>query len=262
MSSPGAIAFQLGPIVIRWYGILMATAIVVGLWLGHRRARREGLPDDDIISVGQWAILAGLVGARLYEVVFNWDYYGRYPSKIIAVWEGGLAMHGGLIVGPLVGVWLAHRWNVPILRGLDVVGPYMVLGQAIGRWGNFFNEEAFGRPTDLPWKLYISPAHRPPGYATAELFHPTFLYESLWDLGLFVLLVSWLRPRFRSRPGVLFFSYIGLYSVGRFAIEALRLDSFWVGEFRVAQLASLVGMAFAAGGLLWVSRRDPVEGKR
>ncbi len=265
LSSPGAIAFQLGPIVvfsyqlgplvIRWYGILMATSIVVGLVLGHRQARREGLPADDIVSVGQWAILAGLVGARLYEVVFNWDYYGRYPSKIIAVWEGGLAMHGGLIVGPLVGVWLAHRWNVPILRGLDVVGPYMVLGQAIGRWGNFFNEEAFGRPTDLPWKLYISPEHRPLGYAQYEYFHPTFLYESLWDFAVFLMLVGWLRPRLRARPGALFFAYIGLYSVGRFAIEALRLDSFWLGPLRVPQLASVAGVLVAVIGMAWTRRR-------
>ena len=255
LSSPGAIAFQLGPLVIRWYGILMATSIVVGLVLGHRQARREGLPADDIVSVGQWAILAGLVGARLYEVVFNWDYYGRYPSKIIAVWEGGLAMHGGLIVGPLVGVWLAHRWNVPILRGLDVVGPYMVLGQAIGRWGNFFNEEAFGRPTDLPWKLYISPEHRPLGYAQYEYFHPTFLYESLWDFAVFLMLVGWLRPRLRARPGALFFAYIGLYSVGRFAIEALRLDSFWLGPLRVPQLASVAGVLVAVIGMAWTRRR-------
>src|SRR5438132_12801858 len=135
MSSPGAIAFQIGPLVIRWYGILMATAIVVGLWLGHRQAKREGLPADDIISCGQWAILAGLVGARLYEVLFNWDYYGRYPWKIIAVWEGGLAIHSGLILGPLVGAWLAYRWRLPVLRGLDVAAPSIALGQAIGRWG-------------------------------------------------------------------------------------------------------------------------------
>src|SRR6266850_1977902 len=101
MHSPGAIAFQIGPLVIRWYGILMALSIVVGLWLGHRQARREGLPADDIITIGQWSILAGLLGARLYEVAFNWDYYGQFPKKILAVWEGGLAIHGGLIVGPL-----------------------------------------------------------------------------------------------------------------------------------------------------------------
>src|SRR5437773_11068626 len=149
MSSPGAIAFQIGPIVVRWYGILMATAIIVGLYLGHREARKEGLPADDIISAGQWAILAGLVGARLYEVAFNWDYYGRFPSKILAVWEGGLAMHGGLIVGPIVGALLAARWELPILRGLAIAAPCLVLGQALGRRGHFFNEQASGPPTNV-----------------------------------------------------------------------------------------------------------------
>jgi phosphatidylglycerol:prolipoprotein diacylglycerol transferase len=236
----------------------MAAAIIVGLWLGHREARKEGLPADDFISVGQWAILAGLVGARLYEVVFNWDYYGRFPSKIIAVWEGGLAIHGGLILGPLVGVVLARRWGVPILRGLDIAAPSIVIGQAIGRWGNFFNEEAFGAPTDLPWKLYISPGHRPPGFTSFEYFHPTFLYESLWDFAIFLLLVTWVRERLRGQPGGVFFAYVGLYSIGRFVIEAVRLDSFWLGPFRVAQLASVAGMAIAVAGLVWTRRRRPL----
>src|SRR5512138_1492219 len=243
MSSPGAIAFQLGPIVIRWYGILMATSIVVGLWLGYRQAKREGLPADDIVSVGQWAILAGLVGARLYEVIFNWDYYGRYPSKIVAVWDGGL------IVGPLVGMWLARRWNVPILRGLDVTAPSMVLGEAIGRWGNFFNEEAFGRPTDLPWKLFISPTHRPLEYAQSEYFHPTFLYESLWDLVVFGVLIVGLRDRLERAPGALFLAYLGLYSAGRLFTEGLRTDALMLGPLRIAQVVSLIGMAVAAVGV-------------
>src|SRR6266403_2195556 len=189
-ASPGAIAFQipaifgLGPFPVRWYGILMATSIVVGLWLAHRQAKREGLPADDIIS------------------------------------------------------------------------PAMVLGQAIGRWGNFFNEEAFGRPTDVPWKLYISPAHRPPGFGQFEYFHPTFLYESIWDAAVFVALVAWLRPSLRQHPGALFFCYIGLYSIGRFAIEALRLDSFWLGAFRVPQLASVLGVIVAVIGLAWTRRRS------
>ena len=261
MHSPGAIAFQIGPlplvgtIVIRWYGILMALSIVVALWLCHRQARKEKLPADDIISVGQWAILAGLVGARLYEVIFNWDYYGVYPRKIFAVWEGGLAIHGGLIVGPLVGVLLAWYWKVPILRGLDVTAPCFAIGQAIGRWGNFFNEEAFGQPTNLPWKLFISPAHRPPGYTQFDYFHPAFLYESVWDLAMFILLVVWLRPRLRDQPGALFFAYIGVYSIGRFLIEGIRLDSFWVGPFRVAQLASLLGVIVAVAGLAWTRHR-------
>jgi len=258
-ASPGAIAFEVGPITVRWYGILMATAILVGFWLAHRRAVEEDLPADDLLRAAQWAVVAGLIGARLYEVAFNWDYYGRYPSKIVAVWEGGLAMHGGLIAGPLIGVLLAWRLRLPILRSLDVIAPSMVLGQAIGRWGNFFNEEAFGRPTDLPWKLYISPAHRPSEFRNQEFFHPTFLYESLWDLLVFVVLVWWVRPRVRRHPGAIFFSYIGLYSVGRFFIESLRLDSFWVGSLRVPQLASVAGVLVAVAGLLWVLRRPPVD---
>lgn len=254
-ASPGSVAIQLGPISIRWYGILMATAIAVGFWLAHREARAEKLPADDILRVAQWAVVAGLVGARLYEVIFNWDYYGQHPAKIVAVWEGGLAIHGGLILGPLVGVWLARRWRLPILRSLDVAAPSIAIGQAIGRWGNFFNEEAFGGPTSLPWKLYISPPHRPPGFAQYDYFHPTFLYESLWDLGIFLALVLWFRPRLRDRPGALFFCYVGLYSVGRFAIESLRLDSFWLDGLRVPQLASVVGFIVAAAGLAVVSRR-------
>jgi len=145
-ASPGAIAFHIGPLVIRWYGILMATAIVVGLWLAHREARREGLPADDIISVAQWATLAGLVGARLYEVIFNWDYYGQHPWKILAVWEGGLAIHGALIAGILVGAWLATRWRLPVLRCLDVAAPSIALGQAIGRWATSSTK----RRSDVP----------------------------------------------------------------------------------------------------------------
>jgi len=255
MASPGAIAVQLGPLSIRWYGILMATAIGIGFWLAHREAVAQKLPADDILKAGQWAVVFGLVGARLYEVAFNWDYYGQHPEKIIAVWEGGLAIHGSLILGPLVGVWLAWRWRLPVLRALDVAAPSIALGQAIGRWGNFFNEEAFGRPTNLPWKLYISPPHRPPEFAGSAYFHPTFLYESLWDLGVFAALVFWLRPRLRDRPGALFFCYLGLYSVGRFAIESLRLDSFWLDGFRVPQLASVAGVIAAIAGLALSSRR-------
>src|SRR5205807_1606684 len=158
--SPGAIAFHLGPLTIRWYGVLMATAILVGFWLADRAAKREGVSADKLLNAGQWAIIAGLVGARIYEVIFNWDYYGQHPWKIPAVWEGGLAIHGGLIAGILTGLWVARREGLPIRRSLDIVAPSIAIGQAIGRWGNFFNEEAFGTPTDLPWRLYISPQNR------------------------------------------------------------------------------------------------------
>ncbi len=253
-ASPGAIAIEIGPLAIRWYGIFTAAAILVGLWLVDRQARIEGLPAEDVSSCIGWSIAAGYVGARLYEVAFNWDYYGRNWAKIPAVWEGGLAIHGGLIVGCATGIALVAWRRLPVLRTMDIAGPAFAIAQAIGRWGNFFNEEAFGRPTDLPWKLYISPAHRPPEYRSAEFFHPAFLYESLWDLAVFVVLVRVLRPRWHDRPGALFFWYIGLYSIGRFAIESIRVDSFWAGSYRVPQLASLAGLIVSVWGLVWTSR--------
>lgn len=255
IASPGAILFEWGPFTIRWYGILMASSIAIGFWLAHKQALKEGLPADDILRVSQWAVVLGLLGARAYEVAFNWDYYGHYPWKIPAVWEGGLAMHGGIIVGFATGVILARRWHVPILRSLDVAAPSVILGQAIGRWGNFFNEEAFGVPTALPWKMYVSPPHRPMEFQNAEFFHPTFLYESIWNVAVFIALVTVIRPRYRAQPGAIFFWYLGLYSVGRFMIESIRLDSFWVAGFRVAQIASLAGIAVALAGLAWTRAR-------
>jgi phosphatidylglycerol:prolipoprotein diacylglycerol transferase len=252
--SPGAIAFELGPLTVRWYGILMAVAILVGFWLAAREARRVGLSPEKMLSAGQWGVIAGLVGARIYEVIFNWDYYGRNLAKIPAVWEGGLAIHGGLIAGIIVGLMMARREGLPILPSLDVAAPSIALGQAIGRWGNFFNEEAFGTPTDLPWKLYISPPHRPLQYADAEYFHPAFLYESVWDLLIVAVLIA-LRRKLRRRPGTVFYLYIGLYSVGRFIIESIRLDSFWLGQFRVAQLASIAGVGLAVVGLVFLRPR-------
>ncbi len=248
--SPGAIAFHIGPLTIRWYGVLMASAILVGFWLADREAKRERVSADKLLNAGQWAIIAGLVGARIYEVIFNWDYYGQHLWKIPAVWEGGLAIHGGLIAGTLIGLWVARREGLPIRPSLDVVAPSIAIGQAIGRWGNFFNEEAFGTPTDLPWRLYISPQNRPLQYAGSEYFHPTFLYESIWDVLVFVALIT-VRRRLANRPGVVFYLYLGLYSVGRFLIESIRVDSFWVGSFRVPQLASVVGVALALVGLFF-----------
>src|SRR5712691_845282 len=253
--SPGAIAFQVGPLTIRWYGILMATAILVGFWLADREAKREGLPSEKVLNAGQWAIIAGLIGARIYEVIFNWDYYGRHLVKIPAVWEGGLAIHGGLIAGTLVGLWVASRERLPIRQALDVAAPSIALGQAIGRWGNFFNEEAFGTPTSLPWKLYILPSHRPLEYAQSEFFHPAFLYESVWDGLVFVLLISVFRDRLARAPGALFLTYLGLYSLGRFFTEALRTDALMLGPVRVAQLVSVVGVGAAMIGVPLLLKR-------
>lgn len=253
--SPGPIAFQLGPLSIRWYGLLMATAMGLGLWLAYRDASRRGLDAEQLLKTAELSLLGGLVGARLYYVLFNLDYYAQFPSRIVAVWEGGLAIHGGLIGGLLVGGAYARAKRLPVLRFLDVAAPSLALGQAIGRWGNFFNEEAFGTPTDLPWGLYISPAQRPVQFASAEVFHPTFLYESAWDFLLFLALRLWLRRRLEPAPGALFLAYVGIYSVGRFFTEGLRTDALMLGPIRVAQLASVVGVMLALVALPLLLRR-------
>ncbi|HEU5394615.1 MAG TPA: prolipoprotein diacylglyceryl transferase, partial [Candidatus Methylomirabilis sp.] len=223
--SPGAIALQLGPLSVRWYGVLIALAVLVGTTLAQREARRKGLDPEPLMNALVLGIVSALLGARLYYVAFNWDYYAGDLGKIVAIWEGGLAIHGGLLGGLLGGGAYVLRRRLPFRQYLDICAPSLILGQAIGRWGNFFNQEAFGTPTALPWRLYIDPAHRPPALAQFEFFHPTFLYESLWNLGVFALLVGLLRPRLERFPGALFLAYLGLYSAGRFFIEALRIDS-------------------------------------
>jgi len=261
--SPGAIAIELGPLAIRWYGVLIASGMALGLWLASREARRRGEDPEALIKAAELALVGGLIGARLYYVLFNWDYYSQFPGKIIAVWEGGLAIHGGLIAGLLVGGLYARLKRLPILTYLDIIAPSLALGQAVGRWGNFFNEEAFGRPTDLPWKLYISASQRPPEFARAEFFHPTFLYESLWDVGVLILCLLF-RRRLAPAQGSLFLLYLGCYSVGRLLIEGLRTDSLMLGPIRVAQLVSGLGIALAIAGipLLWRRRRDSAETAR
>lgn len=255
-ASPGAIVLQIGPVVIRWYGLLIATAVVIGTLLATREARRRGQDPEEFMNTAVVAVIAAFLGARLYYVLFNWDYYGANPWKVFAVWEGGLAIHGGLLAGVFVGwLWGRHK-KLPIAIYLDIAAPSLALGQAIGRWGNFFNQEAYGAPTDLPWKLYIDPAHRPPHLAEYEFFHPTFLYESLWDLAIFFLLYGVVRRRWGPYRGTLFLSYLGLYSLGRFFIEGLRIDSLMFGPFRVAQVVSLILILISGGGLGYLFLRS------
>ncbi|CBE68584.1 MAG: prolipoprotein diacylglyceryl transferase [Candidatus Methylomirabilis oxygeniifera] len=251
-ASPGPFVLQIGPLSIRWYGLLFATGVLLGTWLAQREAIRRGEDPDQLLNVIVYGVMAGLIGARLYYVLFNWGYYGSRPLKILAVWEGGLAIHGGLLAGGLTAVIYSVRKKLPVLTYLDIMAPSAPLGQAIGRWGNFFNQEAFGTPTDLPWKLYIEPYHRPPDLATFEYFHPTFLYESLWNLLVFSLLYFLLRRRLQRIPGALLLCYVGLYSVGRFFVEGLRIDSLMLGPLRAAQVMSLALIAVSLVGLVWL----------
>ena len=265
--SPGpiALAFRLPadlPLVggvsvsIRWYGVLIASSMAFGLWLSAREAVRRGESPDDLLKAAEIALIGGLIGARLYYVLFNLDYYQTQPWwRIFAVWEGGLAIHGGLIAGLLTGGAYVWAKGLPLLTYLDIVAPALALAQAIGRWGNFFNEEAFGGPTDLPWKLFISEPRRPPAYVDQSFFHPTFLYESLWNVGAFLILYFVLRRRLERAPGALFLAYLGFYSLGRFWIEGLRTDSLMLGSFRIAQIVSVTAVVVAVVGIPILLRR-------
>ena len=254
-ASPGAIAFQIGPLAIRWYGLLIASGVMLGTSLAHREAIRRGQDPDQLLNLIVVAVLSALVGARLYYVAFNWEYYGTQLAKVFAIWEGGLAIHGGLIAGALATILYCRWMGLSVLVTTDILVPGVAIGQAIGRWGNFFNQEAFGIPTDLPWRLYIDPYHRPPQVKAFEYFHPTFLYESLWNLVVFCVLWFVLRRRLESKPGALTLWYLGLYSLGRFFVEGLRIDSLMLGSIRAAQAMSLVLMAAAIVGLALVMRK-------
>jgi phosphatidylglycerol:prolipoprotein diacylglycerol transferase len=254
-SSPGAIALQIGPLAIRWYGLLIATGVLLGTTLAHREAIRRGIDPDRLLNAIVVAVLVALLGARLYYVLFNWDYYAANPAKILAVWEGGLAIHGGLIAGLLATILYCRHAQLSLPLTLDIMAPCVAIGQAIGRWGNFFNQEAFGVQTNLPWRLYIDPAHRPPPLAAFEYFHPTFLYESLWNLLVFGLLWFGLRKRLQERRGALTLCYLGLYSIGRFFVEGLRIDSLMLGSFRAAQVVSLLLVVASGVGLFLMARR-------
>jgi phosphatidylglycerol:prolipoprotein diacylglycerol transferase len=254
-SSPGAIALQIGPLAIRWYGLLIATGVLLGTTLAHREAIRRRIDPDRLLNAIVVTVLVALLGARLYYVLFNWDYYAANPAKILAVWEGGLAIHGGLIAGLLATILYCRHAQLSLPLTLDIMAPCVAIGQAIGRWGNFFNQEAFGVPTNLPWRLYIDPAHRPPHLAAFEYFHPTFLYESLWNLLVFGILWFGLRKRLQERRGALTLCYLGLYSIGRFFVEGLRIDSLMLGSFRAAQVVSLLLVAASGVGLFLMARR-------
>jgi phosphatidylglycerol:prolipoprotein diacylglycerol transferase len=256
LRSPGSILFEWGPIAIRWYGLLIATAVILGVSLSSYLAKRRGVNPDLISSLAIWLVIAAIPSARLYYVLFNWGYYAENPGSIFAIWQGGLAIHGA-ILGGIVAALLFARWHkIQFWQLADLVAPSLILGQAIGRWGNFFNSEAFGRPTDLPWRLYIPPAQRPPGFEQFDFFHPTFLYESLWNLGVFVLLMVLffrsLRAASPLKTGTLFLVYWVAYSLGRFWIEGLRTDSLMLGPLRIAQVVSLAGIAVGLLGLVWL----------
>ncbi len=254
--SPGPIMFEAGPISVRWYGFLIAMAVLLGVTLSQYLAKRRHVDPDLIADLAVWLVIGAIPAARLYYVLFQWPEYAQHPGDIIAIWKGGIAIHGAIIGGILASLIFARINAVSIWLLIDLVVPSLALGQAIGRWGNFFNSEAFGGPTNLPWKLFIPPPNRPIQYITTDFFHPTFLYESLWNLAVLSLLLSlffWgLKHPEKLKTGTLTLIYFIAYSLGRFWIEGLRTDSLMLGPLRIAQVVSLVCIALGIFGLVWV----------
>lgn len=254
-ASPGPILVQIGPLTLRWYGLLIASAVLIGVTLSQYLAKRRHINPDIIGDVAIWLVVGAIPAARLYYVLFEWANYTNNPGKIFAIWEGGIAIHGAILGGAIAALIFCRLRKISFWQVADLIAPSLILGQAIGRWGNFFNSEAFGSPTDLPWKLYIPPSNRPPGYGNFEYFHPTFLYESLWNLMVFgILMYLFFRSLrgLRLKPGTLFLTYMVAYSLGRFWIEGLRTDSLMLGPLRMAQMVSLVGVAVGCLGLAWL----------
>ena len=254
--SPGPILFEVGPITIRWYGLLIASAVLIGVSLSQYLAKRRGVEPELLADLAIWLIVAAIPCARIYYVLFQWQEYAQRPEDIIAIWKGGIAIHGAIIGGTIATIIFARLNRVSLWQLIDLVVPSLALGQAIGRWGNFFNSEAFGRPTDLPWKLFIPPGNRPPEYLSYDYFHPTFLYESLWNILVFVILIFlfvWsLKQQERYKVGTMAFTYFIVYSLGRFWIEGLRTDSLMLGPLRIAQVISLVIISLGVLGLIWL----------
>ncbi len=198
--SPAGDALRVGPLQLRAYGLTIAVAAIMAVGIARRRWVARGGTADDIGAVAVWAVPAGLVGARMYHVVTDWRRFEGRWLEVLAVWKGGLGIPGGLVAGVCVGAWAAHRRGLPVPALLDVVAPAIPVSQAIGRLGNWFNQELFGRPTDLPWGLEIDPENRPFRFRDVATFHPTFAYEALWNLALAAVLVLVERHR-RLRPG-------------------------------------------------------------
>jgi len=244
MQTPNPIAFSAFGFDVRWYGILIATALLIGLFIGIKRAPKYGIDPDIVLDFFLYMMPAVVIGARLYYVVFNFDYFAANPSEIIATWHGGLAIHGGIIAGVLVAFILCRVKKINFLSFSDMIIPGLPLGQAIGRWGNYFNQEAYGVQTNLPWAITVNDA-----VLGMIRVHPTFLYESIWDFFTFGFLLFY-ESKLKKVNGELFFVYLGLYSIGRFFIEGLRTDSLMFMGLRTAQLISLALVIIGFGGLV------------
>jgi len=247
------VAFQVGPLSVRWYGILISMALALGTVLAYNEAKKQKINAEHILNLAIVAVPFAFIGARLYYVAFRWDFYGKNPGEIIAIWHGGLAIHGALIGGIIASYFYVKRFKLDFWKIADIVFPSIVLGQAIGRWGNFFNQEAHGGPVSREFISKFPKFIQEGMLINGQYYNPTFLYESLWDFGIFIFLLVLRRLKI-IKTGDVFLSYAVLYSFGRFFIEGLRTDSLMLGPFRVAQVVSVI-VIIGAGFLIYYRHR-------
>ncbi|WP_390405932.1 prolipoprotein diacylglyceryl transferase [Lacticaseibacillus jixiensis] len=254
------IALQLGGLEIHWYGVIIACGVLLAVWLAMKEAVRRGIKDDHILNLVLWALPFALIGARTYYVAFEWGYYSQHPNEIIAIWHGGIAIYGALIASVIVFlIYCRVKW-LPAWLVLDIAAPTVMIAQAIGRWGNFMNQEAFGAKTTL---AYLRGLHLPEFIIQqmniqGAYRQPTFLYESMWNLVGFILLMSVRHHKHWFKQGEVFLSYVMWYAFGRFFVEGMRTDSLYLlPGLRVSQALSIVLFVVAAG-LWWYRRRQDI----
>ncbi|ANK59977.1 prolipoprotein diacylglyceryl transferase [Loigolactobacillus backii] len=255
------IALKFGPFEIHWYGVIIATGVVLAVVLAMREADRRQVSSDDLFNLILWSLPFALIGARLYYVLFEWPYYAAHPGEIIAIWHGGMAIYGSLIAAAIVFYVFCRRHQLPVWLVLDIAAPTVILGQGIGRWGNFMNQEAFGAQTSL---TFLQGLHLP-NFIIQQMFinrayrQPTFLYESVWDLLGFVVIMSLRHRKGLFKQGEVFLLYVSWYAFGRFFIEGMRTDSLMLFNLlRVSQLLSLIFFIGAIGLWIWRRYNDPL----
>lgn len=247
------IAFEIGPLSVAWYGIIIVIGMVIAVHFSEKEAVRLGFPQDTIIDMAFWILPIGIIGARLYYVIFEWEYYIQNPIRIFFIWEGGLAIYGGIIAGILTLWYLSEQRYYPFILLLDILAPYTLIAQSIGRWGNFVNQEAHGGPVSRQFleNLFL------PNWIIDQMkiedtyYHPTFLYESIWNLvggGVLILLSRQDKLLYRGEIAA---GYMIWYGVGRFFIESMRTDSLYIGPFRVSQIVSLILVAIGIGVIIY-----------
>ncbi len=257
--SPSSNEIVIGPLHLRAYGLMIALGVIAAVELGRRRWKARGHDPDDVSSMALWAVPAGLIGARLYHVITDWRRFEGQWFNVVKVWEGGLGIPGGIALGALAGVLYARHKKLPLGDLADAIAPALPLAQAIGRLGNWFNQELFGGPTTLPWGLEIDPVHRPERYVDVATFHPTFLYEGVWNLGLMTALILIDRKRV-LRSGSIFWLYVAGYATGRLWVEAMRIDpaSLILG-IRVNIWTSIIALVVALTIVVVRGRRRPED---